>query len=247
MIYFPETTTKTIQIFINFKAMKTKEYKLLTYQLKDMDTQKREVAFYFNAFGQLDSDRDRIMPGSSKKSVSENWERIKHLYNHWDTVGKPLSVQEDGFGTFMVSKLGRDTDSNNVLLKYEDGLITEHSFGFETVKGQRNPEGGQDIYEYKLWEASSLDKWGAQSMTPVISLKSMDKSNVQEWITRLAKLQKAVRKGYTDEQAQEFETQIEKITEFLMSIKETTEPEQQATTQPEPLIKRLAIEIQKSN
>jgi len=216
--------------------MKTKQYKIATFELKDMDVPKREVAFYFNAFNKLDSDRDRIMPGSSKKSVLESFARVKHLYNHYNTVGKPISVEEDAFGTFMVSKIGRDSDSQNVLLKYEDGLITEHSFGFETIKGDRNQEGGQNIFELKLWEASSLDKWGAQSMTPVISLKSMEQSNVQEWINRLQKLTKAIRHGYTDEQISEFENQMQKITEFLMTLKETTEPGQQDTTQPEPLI-----------
>ena len=213
----------------------SKIHKSSSFELKDMDTVKREVAFYFNAFGEYDSDSDRMFPGSSTKTVKENFPRIKHLYNHWNTVGKPLSVQEDQFGAFMVSKIGRDSDSQNVLLKYEDGLITEHSFGLEPIfeKCKKNERGGLDIYEYKMWEASSLDKWGSQSMTPVISVKSMDKSNIQEWVTRLERLTKAIRKGYTDEQIEEFEIQMKSITEFLKQI-QTTQPDGiDRTTEPE--------------
>jgi len=207
-----------------------------SYQIKDLDTERREVAFYFNKFGDYDSDNDRIFPGASTKTVAEQFSRVKHLYNHWNTVGKPQKIEEDNFGTFMVSKLGRDTESQNVALKYEDGLITEHSFGLNPImdKSKQNEKGGLDIYEYKLWEASSLDKWGAQSQTPVISVKSMDKANIEDWIDRLNRLSKAIRKGYTDDQIQEFEQQMQKITEFLKTIK-STQPGQQDTTEPEGL------------
>ncbi|TVR42797.1 MAG: hypothetical protein EA392_00020, partial [Cryomorphaceae bacterium] len=120
-----------------------------SYELKDLDTERREVAFYFNKFGDYDSDGDRIFPGASTKTVAESFSRIKHLYNHWNTIGKPQKIEEDNFGTFMVSKLGRDADSQNVALKYEDGLITEHSFGLNPImdKSKENEKGGLDIYE----------------------------------------------------------------------------------------------------
>lgn len=220
--------------------MKTeKQYKYCEMSLKDLNTETREVAFYFNKFGDFDSDNDRFFPGSSKKTVSENFDRIKHLYNHWNTIGKPKSIQEDDYGTFMVSKLGRDRDSNDAYLKYQDGLITEHSFGLQGIpdKSVKNDRGGFDFYEFKMWEASSLDKWGAQSQTPVISVKSMDKSNIAEWVDRLQKLTKAIKGGYSDEQIQEFEMQMQKITEFLKTMS-TTQPGQQATTEPEGLTKK---------
>jgi len=221
-----------------------KTYKHCSHTLKDISEEKREVAFYFNKFGEYDSDGDRMFPGSSKKTVQESFNRIKHLYNHWNTVGKPLSIEEDSFGTFMVSKLGRDRDSNDVWLKYQDGLITEHSFGFEVIpdKMVKNEKGGLDFYEYKLWEASSLDKWGAQSLTPVISVKSMEKDNIEEWVTRLQRLTKAIKGGYSDEQIQEFESQMQKITEFLKSMA-TTQPEQQATTEPGGLNEDTLIKL----
>ena len=59
-----------------------KIYKYLTHELKDLDMSKRTVAFYFNKFSEYDSDRDRIFPGGAKKTVKENFARIKHLYNH---------------------------------------------------------------------------------------------------------------------------------------------------------------------
>jgi len=242
MTYFPGNMTPITLIYIN--PMNTTKYKQLPHSLKDMDVHKREVAFYFNTFKEADSENDRFFPGSSTKTVAENFNRIKHLYNHWSTVGKPISIQEDDFGTFMVSKIGRDTESNNVLLKYEDGLITEHSFGFQTVKSQGNTEGGKDIFEYKLWEASSLDKWGAQPLTPLISLKAIENIPVQEWVDRLTRLRAAVRKGYTDEQVQEFELQITKITDLLLLAQVATEPGPSATTQPEPIMSRVAKLLQ---
>ena len=212
-----------------------------------MDTEKREVAFYFNKFDTPDSDNDIFVMGSSTKTVRENFDRIKHLYNHYNTIGKPIKVEEDNFGAFMVSKIGRDRESNDVLLKYEDGLITEHSFGFRGVKYDKNEKGGFTYSEYELWEASSLDKWGAQSQTPVISVKSMDKSNMQEWVKRLEKLTKAIKGGYSDEQIHEFELQMQKITEFLKSMTVTSEPDgQDRTTHPERLNGEILIKLSKT-
>lgn len=223
-----------------------KQYKYLSgIELKDLDSENRQVAFYFNAFGQYDADSDRFFPGSSKKTVQENFERIKHLYNHYSTVGKAKEIEEDDFGTYMVSKLGRDTDSNDVYLKYQDGLITEHSFGFQGIenKSVKNERGGLDFYEYKLWEASSLDTWGAQSNTPVISVKSMDKSNIETWIKRLQKLTQAIKHGYTDDQIIEFENQMQKISEFLINMKTTQPDPQEETTEPDSVWKEISETI----
>lgn len=227
--------------------MKTEKiYKQLSYSLKDIDTDKRTVAFYFNKFMEYDSDDDRIFPGAGKKTRTENRDRIKHLYNHWKTIGKPLMIDEDTNGDFMVSKLGRDTDSNDVYLKYQDGLITEHSFGFEGINPVENERGGRDFKEYKLWEASSLDLWGAQKMTPVISVKSIEPRNIEMWTDRLQKLSKAVRKGYSDETAEELENQLMIISEFLKNL--STQPDRKDTTEPRinylNVIEKLNIKIQ---
>ena len=215
-------------------------YKFSHFELKDLDVKKREVAFYFNAFAKYDSDKDRIFPGSSKKTAKENMHRIKHLYNHSFTVGKAMQVEEDDFGTFMVSKIGRDTDSDNVLLKYEDGLITEHSFGFEPIAAttKTNEKGGLDIYEYKLWEASSLDKWGAQEMTPTISLKSLERANIMSVIERLDSLNKALKKSYTDDQIIKFEKEIIQISSFLKYMATTQPDDFDRTTEPENVDKK---------
>jgi HK97 family phage prohead protease len=205
--------------------------KSFSFQLKELDVKERIVAGYFAAFGNVDSDGDIIRPGAFKKSILENGpqsatKRIKHLFNHWDTVGVLEELKEDEFGLYYRSKIGRHTLGNDVLMMYEDSIITEHSIGFNPVNEQ--PKGVfNEIIEVQLWEGSCLDKWGANMNTPV--MKAQEKANL--YIERLGKLTKALRNGsYSDETMQNLEIQLKQIQSYIIEL--TTQPGN--TTEPEP-------------
>jgi HK97 family phage prohead protease len=193
--------------------------KSIAVNVKDIDTSQRIVKGYFASFGTLDSDGDVFQKGAFAKSIAENGPasaraRIKHLYNHWDAVGVLKELQEDESGLFFVSQLGRHTLGEDTLKMYEDEIITEHSVGFQTISEQKQ-QGGNYITEAKLWEGSSLDKWGANMNTPVI--KSADAAHYM--LKRMAKLEKALRDGtYTDETMNSLEIQLKYIQQYISEI-----------------------------
>jgi HK97 family phage prohead protease len=199
--------------------MNTIQHKSGTYEIKDISLEKREVLVYVSTFDTEDSDGDIIRKGAYTKTLSENANRIKHLFNHWDTCGVIKSIVEDNVGLLMHSRLGTHTLGNDVLAMYQDGIITEHSIGYNVVKSNRLQLNGKDVNELteiRLWEGSSLDKWGANEFTPVVGVS--DKA-VKQYVDTLAKLSKALRSGsYSDETMKSFEVQLLQIQKFLNSL-----------------------------
>jgi len=148
------------------------------------------VEGYFGAFNNVDSDNDRILQGAFSKSIQEHGpqsasnRKIAHLAYH-DTR-RPLGViqelKEDQTGLYFRSKMGTHTEGQDFLKMYNEGLIREHSIGFNYIadKIKQVEEGDQkiwDIQEVKLWEGSAV-VFGANSETPNLSIvKSQEDLN----------------------------------------------------------------------
>jgi HK97 family phage prohead protease len=206
----------------------------LALEVKDIDSKNRiGQAYYFSA-GTLDSDNDIIEPGAYAKSIAErgpksSQPRIKHLFNHWDAAGVLMDLQEDKKGGYFTSKLSRSDIGRNLLLMYEDGVVTEHSHGFEVVNSHISTIEGKDvrhISEGVLWEVTSLDKWGANHRTPV---KSIEERNF--WATKINALVDALKKGkYTDDFFEVLQIQLMQIQEMVR----TFEPDVKSTPPKEP-------------
>jgi phage head maturation protease len=213
--------------------MKNFKYGHPCTEIKDLNLKDRIVqAYYFNA-QTIDSDNDIIDINAYDKSISERgpksaMPRIKHLFNHWEGTGVLQELGKDEKGGWFISKLGRHQVGNDVLLMYEDGLITEHSHGFETINSSVETVDSKEIRRIKegiLWEVTSLDKWGANMNTPV--MKSMEDKNF--WTKRIEKLMKAIASGkYTDETFENLEIQLKQIQEM---IRQFEKPEQLPTPQ----------------
>lgn len=149
-----------------------------TIQIKDLDLSKNEVAFYFSAYNNKDSDGDVIKPGAFKKTFAEQKGRIKYLYNH-NTTQSPGVIKElgeDSHGAFAVATFYELPEPIGPAVKemYKKGGITEHSMGFRAVReGYDQMEDANIITEIKLWEVSALTAWGANMNTPMIGVKNI--------------------------------------------------------------------------
>ena len=153
------------------------------------------VEGYFSGFGNIDSDQDRILKGAFSKSIKEHGpdssinRKIAHLAYH-DTT-RPLGVlqelKEDETGLYFRSKMGSHTEGQDFLKMYQEGIIREHSIGFNYIADkikqttERDEEGREysvwDISEVKLWEGSAV-VFGANSETPNLSIvKSQEDIN----------------------------------------------------------------------
>ena len=172
--------------------------KSLSEGVKDIDVAKGIVTGYFSAFGSKDSDGDIIQKGAYTKSINENFKRIKHLLDHDRTkaVGKIQVLKQDDTGLYYESKAGRHTQGQDFLKMAEDGIITEHSVGFQTIKEHQSKEDNANIItETRLLEGSSLQTWGANQFTPITGIKSET-----DLLALFTTLEKAFKNGtYTDE------------------------------------------------
>jgi len=160
-------------------------------EIKDISSDKRQVAVYLAKFDNIDSDNDMIKKGAFTKSIQERGpdspsnRKIAFLRWHdWEKpIGKFLTLEEDDFGLFAVSQLGTSQLGEDAFRDYTDGIIREHSIGFQYIQDKMKfiedmnaPDKGYFmISELKLYEGSAVT-FGANSETNVIDvMKSEDK------------------------------------------------------------------------
>jgi HK97 family phage prohead protease len=214
-----------------------------SFELKDLDSSKRQVAFYLSKFDVIDSDNDLIRKGAFAKSLLEHGvdsasnRKIAFLRHHdWTKqIGKFTTLQEDNNGLFAIGELGRSTIGEDAFKDYEDGIIREHSIGFryimDKMKWIEDPsiDGGGffEIKEVMLWEGSAVT-FGANEMTNVVEvIKSEDKIERAVKVSQeIDVLVKALANGKgTDDRLFTIEMQIKRLTQELSTLA-TIEPNQ---------------------
>tara|TARA_R110000772_G_scaffold115193_3_gene220009 strand:+ start:1684 stop:2439 length:756 start_codon:yes stop_codon:yes gene_type:complete len=209
-------------------------------QIKDIDESKRQVSLYLSKFDTIDSDMDLIRKGAFKKSIKERGvnsktnRKIAFLRHHdWQQqIGKFIELSEDDFGLFAVAELGRSTAGEDALKDYEDGIIREHSIGFQYVPDKSKwiedttikTNGFFEVKEVKLWEGSAVT-FGSNEFTPVVDMKGQDKTNYIEKITdELNVCIKALANGSgTDERLHDIEMKVKYLNSQLVLLA-TSEP-----------------------
>jgi HK97 family phage prohead protease len=233
------------------KTINQYSVKQVTTSLKDMDLGKREVAIYLSTFDIIDSDNDLIERGAFLKSIndrgvnSDSNRKIAYLRHHdWQQqIGKFMTLEEDEKGLFAIGKLGTSTKGEDALRDYDEGIITEHSIGFqyisdkiewvedESVKG----DGYFCIKELKLFEGSAVT-FGANEYTEVVSVgKGLEKTKVVEKLSKeIDVVTKALINGRgTDERLYDLEMKLKYLNSRLidLAIMETDTNSKSATIQ----------------
>jgi hypothetical protein len=179
---------------------------------------------------------DVIRRGAFAKSLQERGanssgnRKIAHLRNHdWEhQIGKFLEMEEDEFGLRFVAQLGRSTKGQDALLDYQDGILREHSIGFnyvadkiKLVEDSTYALGGHyEVTEVKLWEVSGVT-FGANEFTPVIeAAKSGDTEGAVKRFHELeASFLKAIKRGTgTDERLENLEARFKQLQELRNSL-----------------------------
>lgn len=218
------------------------KYKDFADSVKDVDSVKGVVTGYFAKFGNKDSDGDIIMPGAFKKTIAENGPessrpRILHLYQHdpWKPIGKPSVLKEDDKGLYFESQISQTSTGRDVIQLYLDGVLTEHSIGFNIIKHERDKNTDTTkLTELKLWEGSTVS-WGANSEALVTGVKSIDKDSYDFLIRKLDTMNKALKDGnYTDDTMRQLQIHTEQIKAFIISLAEHLEPQRTPQRTDEP-------------
>lgn len=211
--------------------------------IKDVDTKTGTVTGYFSIFGNVDSDGDMIMPGAFKASLKNNYRRVKHLNQHRSyeplsgTKDGKLNVKEDATGLYFESIITPTSYGKDVILLYQDGVLDEHSIGYEVVKqrdsdtnyrqsrwnpGEKIPV--KELLEVKLWEGSTVT-WGANEMARTETVKSLSK---EQAFDKMNGIMKALRNGkYEQEEIYEMLTlHFEQLKQHILDL--TTDSSQPA-------------------
>jgi HK97 family phage prohead protease len=203
-------------------------------EIKDISLGKREVAMYLSKFDVLDSDKDIIKKGAFARSLKDRGvdspsnRKIAFLRHHdWQQqIGKWLKLEEDDLGLFAVGKLGTSTMGEDALRDYEEGIIKEHSIGFQymtdNVRKVDNADGSYyyEIFEVKLYEGSAVT-FGANEFTEVLAIgKSENKVQLVEKLSKeIDVITKALINGRgTDERLYNLEMKLKYLNSRLIDL-----------------------------
>ena len=192
--------------------------KNIELSVKDVDTAGRRVKIMLSKFDNVDSDGDVIVKGAFAKSIKERGpdaqsnRKIKFLRYHdfEHQIGIFTKLEESADGLLAYADLGRSTKGEDAFLDYQDGLITEHSIGFQTISDKiEYRHAHQVLKEVILWEGSAVT-FGSNAETPLFTVS---KGNGKDYLEKLNKkmngLTSALKNGKgTDDRLEQIEMNL---------------------------------------
>ncbi len=139
-----------------------------------------------------------------------------------------MELTEDDYGLFAVGQLGTSTKGEDAFKDYEDGIIREHSIGFQYIADKTKwiPDVTIDaggyfmINEVKLYEGSAVT-FGANDLTNVVGvIKGEQKTAKIEQITNELNICiKALANGKgSDERLHEIEMKVKYLNSQLITL-----------------------------
>ena len=135
------------------------ERKIVKFEVKEVDEEKGIFTGYAATFSdRQDSYGDIIDKGAFKKTLKEAGNRVKILFNHsvMEPIGKPIELTEDDKGLLVKGKLSLGVQrAREVLSLMKDGVITEMSIGYDTMK-ETWDKGVRHLQEVRLWDTSPV-------------------------------------------------------------------------------------------
>jgi len=177
---------------------------------KEVSITERTVNVIANTYNYMDSDADVLVKGCCAKSIQERGPeskmpgKIKHLSNHnlSEGIGKIEVLEETEVNGNEVlrafSHMSETDKGEETLIKYNEGIIDQHSIGFQYMQLEFLEQETDDfdkilniminpdeaikqgymwlVKEIKLYEFSSLDGFGSNRLTPFLGSKSDNKT-----------------------------------------------------------------------
>ena len=136
-----------------------RELKFFKFEVKEVDEEEGTFTGHAATFSDKpDSWGDIIDPGAFTKTLKEGGKRIKSLWNHsvMEPIGKPIEMAEDDTGLAFKIKLSLGVQrAREVLSLIKDGVITEMSIGYDTMK-ETYIDGIRHLQEIRLWDLSPV-------------------------------------------------------------------------------------------
>ncbi len=196
-------------------------------ELIDADDKQNIVKGYASYFNNKDSDGDIIRPGAYAKTIKENGDRVRYIYQHnmAQPLGKMRMLEEDDKGLLFEAEIAKTTLGNDVMELMKLGVITENSVGILPM--QKEFKGDyREITEVKLYEVSAVTL-AANDQAKIMDVKGS--ANKEEMYKRYDSLAKVIRKGnISDEMGYAIEAELLKLKSLFVNatlpVEETTKP-----------------------
>jgi HK97 family phage prohead protease len=171
------------------------------------------------------------MNGAYKKTIQENRNRIKYLYQHDldKPLGKMLMLEEDQKGLMFEAEVPKTQLGKDVLQLMMAGVITENSVGIMPIQREMK-NGYREISEVKLYEVSAVTL-AANDQAMILDVKgNVDLEKMAKRYDRIAKL---IRKGeISDELGYQLEAEIQKLKSYFLDFTNATQPTEIEVTEP---------------
>ena len=165
-------------------------------EIIDADEKSGIVKGYGSVFNNVDSDGDVITQGAYTKTIMENGNRVKYLYQHKmdKPIGRMKNLYEDKKGLMFEAEVPKTQLGKDVLELMKAGVITENSVGILPIQKESgvNEDYNRKLTEVKLYEISAVTL-AANDKAMILDVKgNFDKEKV---LNRYDKLVKLIRKG----------------------------------------------------
>lgn len=151
------------------------ECKTFKFEIKQVDEEEGVFEGYASTFTQTpDSYGEIVDKGAFKKTIKENRNRIKTLWNHniREPIGKPLEMKEDEKGLWVKIKLTLGVQrAKEILALMKDEVINEMSIGFDTIT-EKMVDGIRHLKEVKLYDVSPVS-FAANPEALITAVKGM--------------------------------------------------------------------------
>lgn len=198
-------------------------------ELADVDEKNGIVKGYGSYFDNKDSDMDIIRKGAYQKTIKENGERVKYLYQHNmnQPIGKMRELYEDEKGLVFVAEIPKTQLGKDVIELMKAGVITENSVGILPIQREQK-DGFREIREVKLFEISAVTL-AANDQAKILDVKGQ--TNIDDLYKRYDNIAKLIRKGeISDDMAYALEAEVLKLKSLFINatmpeVKESTLPE----------------------
>jgi len=195
-------------------------------QVIDYDEKNGIVKGYGSYFDNKDSDMDIIRKGAYQKTISENGERVKYLYQHdmMQPIGKMKELYEDDKGLVFVAEIPKTQLGNDVMELMKAGVITENSVGIMPIV-KENKGDYRELREVKLYEISAVTL-AANDQAKILDVKGL--KNLDQVYKRYDNICKLLRKGnISNDMGYALESEILKLKTYFINAtqpSEITEP-----------------------
>lgn len=191
-------------------------------EIADIDEKIGIVKGYGSYFGNKDSDGDVIAKGAYQKTIKENGERVRYLWQHKmdKPIGKIKEMYEDDKGLMFVAEIPKTTLGNDALELMKAGIVTENSVGILPIQKQMKDD-YREITEVKLYEISAVTL-AANDQAKILDVKG--KVDIENEFKRFDALAKLIRKGkISDEMGYAIEAEILKLKSFFIDFTKPTD------------------------